>query len=1043
MAAPQLAVTEATVTRLRRQTELPLQALWRRHEGDLAPDQAADPGFWSTCEPVQLNDKGNIAWPRGRQVIWLGLVWETPVAFDRWPLAGADLRLTLTWWADQAQVFIDGVCRREGDLFDALTRLQLPEPAQPGRCWLITLRLVSPGHDDGGLVQSALVAETPTATVPEPGFVADELATLCRFAPHLGRDPAELEQACAAFDPEVLTDRDRTASALMALRDRLQPWSAPLRQRCIRLLGHAHLDLAWLWPVAETWRAAERTFESVLALQQDYPELLYTHSTPALYAWVQQHRPDLFARIRAAIANGQWELAAGLWLEPELNLTGAESLVRQLQWGQTYAREQLQVADRIAWLPDIFGFPPQLPQLLRQAGVRYFVTQKLRWNDTNPYPHELFRWRSPDGSEVLALMSAPIGTDTDPVKMADYAATWEERTGLRDCLWLPGVGDHGGGPTREMLERVARWQRSPFFPRLEFGTAHAFLEELERLLELPVVEGDLYLELHRGCWTAHLDQKQFNRRAERSLRQAETWATVARTLLGRDYPQQALDAAWERALFNQFHDILPGSSIPEVYADANPQWRLAIATAEQERSAALEALAAAVTLPEPPRPGLQPRLVVNPLPWPSTQVLPGSGVWFDGSGQALPSDGCSVQVSVPGLGWQLAWVDPAAAPETPVTDLVAHTDAEGFSLGNAHLSARLDGQGRLVSLRGSDGRETLAGPANDWCCFRDQGQFWDAWNIDPAYEQHPLEALTTLSLTWVEQMPLRLVLRRELTWGTSRFRQDYILDADSPLLRIETWADWQERHVLVKLAFPTTVQATEYWADLPAGAIARPTRPLTPEEQAQWEAPAQTWVDLSDERGGLALLLDGRHGFDCREGQLRLSILRGSTWPDPDADRGEHCFAIGLYPHSGDWRAAAVPRMAMAFSEPLSVIDHGIGSTPAGLPSSTSLLDLPQANLLPLALLPDSDSSGCLWRGVDMHGQATELDWRSPLWHPTGEQQDLVGQSVGEGLAIAPHRIATFRLSKKRATRKPPAEHQSSWSSKGSARPLDGGPKEV
>ena len=254
-----------------------------------------------------------------------------------------------------------------------------------------------------------------------------------------------------SLDWACVGDRNKFDGELVRLRDRLLPFSATIQQRQITLLGHAHLDLAWLWPVSETWDAAERTFKSVLQLQAEFPELIFSHSSPALYAWLEAHRSALFEAIQQQVAAGRWEVAAGLWVEPEFNVISGESLVRQVLYGQRYVEQKFGRASALAWLPDSFGFCWQLPQVLRQGGVRYFVTQKLRWNDTNPFPHEAFIWQAPDGTAIFSLHSAPIGEGIDPIKMADYACTWEQKTGLTEALWLIGVGDHGGGPSRDML----------------------------------------------------------------------------------------------------------------------------------------------------------------------------------------------------------------------------------------------------------------------------------------------------------------------------------------------------------------------------------------------------------------------------------------------------------------------------------------------------------------------------------------------------------------------------------------------------------------
>ncbi|MGB3615896.1 MAG: alpha-mannosidase, partial [Elainellaceae cyanobacterium] len=538
-------VIEAAIARLRHCSQRDLRGGWRGIEADLPLRDALDPQHWLSWVPVPLNAKGHVSWTSGKQVLWLGQAIAVPntlPANNGYPVNGLTLRLALRWWAEEAQVYVDGRLSQEGDIFDCFGRVLLHPSVEPGQNIHVALRLVSPGHDAGALVQSLALFEQPNASPDvfpqaspepspelglEPGFIADEMAVLLRVLQHC--DPDQLPvmaQALGRIPWDEVSNRPRFDAALAQIRQTLQPLGELVTQRQITLLGHAHLDLAWLWPIAETWGVAERTFESVLQLQDCFPELVFTHSTPALYAWIEAHRPALFRRICDRVQSGQWEIAAGLWVEPELTYVGGESIARQVLYGQRYTQERFGQHNRVAWLPDSFGFCGQLPQILRQGGIDYFASQKLRWNDTTTFPHEWFRWQSPDGSAVLGVNLPPIGTDIDPVQMASHLCDWETATGHQTALWLPGVGDHGGGPTADMLEQVRRWQRSPFFPQLAFGPVYGFLDQIPRD-DIPTWTQDLYLEFHRGCYTTHPDQKRWNRRCERQLYEAELFAALA------------------------------------------------------------------------------------------------------------------------------------------------------------------------------------------------------------------------------------------------------------------------------------------------------------------------------------------------------------------------------------------------------------------------------------------------------------------------------------------------------------------------------------
>ncbi len=384
---------------------------------------------------------------------WFCQTITVPSDLHGYPLEGLSLRVALTWWAELAQIFVNGELVQEGDLFDHSTRLLLSDAVKPGDEFTIALRLISPGHDDGALVRSLCLYEAPNfnsrvsfssddeiptvseqkpnSLTAEPGFIADELAILHLYLQTFAPDQLEdLANAVTQIDWSTLEAQNSKLlfdRSLTTLRDRLLPLSNFIKQRTIKLLGHAHLDMAWLWPISETWEAAERTFESVLKLQRDFPELIFCHSTPALYDWIEQNRPELFQSIQQQVKAGVWEPIGGLWVEPELNLISGESIARHILYGQRYFQEKFGSISPIAWLPDSFGFTWQLPQLLRQGGIDYFVTQKLRWNDTTKFPYEVFQWQAPDGTAIFSLMSAPIGEGIDPVKMATYACEWESK----------------------------------------------------------------------------------------------------------------------------------------------------------------------------------------------------------------------------------------------------------------------------------------------------------------------------------------------------------------------------------------------------------------------------------------------------------------------------------------------------------------------------------------------------------------------------------------------------------------------------------------
>ncbi|WP_017299580.1 alpha-mannosidase [Nodosilinea nodulosa] len=977
-----------TCDRLRSLSQRDVRSTW--HCGPIpSPPINPSENTWQTWPLAPLSDRGHITWPQGNVPLWLHQRFPWPADLNGYPLEGLTARLALRWWANRADIFIHGEHVQTGDIFDCWTRIVLTEAVVPGEWVDVSLKLLSPGHDQGALVQAELVFETAAENCPEPGFVADELEVLATYLAQF--DPSSLETLANALEQiawEAVGQRDRFHQSLLNLQESLLVFSPWLKQRTLQCLGHAHLDLAWLWPVAETWQAAEATFRSVLALQQDFPELTFSHSSPALFAWLEEHRPELFQTIQQQVKAGRWAIDAGLWVEPDLNLPGGEAIARQILYGQRYCLEKFGRTSAIAWLPDTFGFCWQLPQLLTQGGIRYFATQKLRWNDTNPFPHDLFTWQGPDGSEITAVTLPPIGTDIDPVAMAQYACQWEINTGCTDALWLPGVGDHGGGPTRDMLLKARRWASSPFFPTLTFGHAALLFDRLTSPspsiqnskfkiqnsltpplphsptppLPLPPWRDELYLELHRGCYTTHGDQKQYNRRCEDRLFQAELFAAIAAIYGLQPYPQAELEAAWKRVLFNQFHDILPGSSIPEVFEQANGEWQLALEAGDRILQTALTALAQRCPTAAPPHPDAVPVVLFNSLNWERSEVvaiaLPAELPHLhwqaqDASGQALLTqpgqpDALSLLVYVPGIpsvGFRLIWLIPskAASHDAMPTDWI---------LENEHLRAAIDAStGSVASLlHRATTTETFHGCGNQLQAFKDEGQYWDAWNIAPDYQDHPLEKFQLKGIEWVEYGPVRQTLRVVHTFNQSTLTQDYELDVGSPLLAVHTQVNWQETQVVLKAAFPLTVSAPQATYEIPFGAIARATTTATPQDAAKWEVPALRWADLGDGERGVSILTDYKHGFDATPSQLRLTLLKAPIWPDPGCDRGLQTFSYAIYPHAHGWQQAQTVQAARRFNLPIQPCLNCSAASPTQGATAASFLDLGDTSLVLAAL---------------------------------------------------------------------------------------------
>ncbi len=1092
-----VAIIEQVIVKLRQLVQLEVQQSWR----DITHLSIADPSSnlatvnLPECQTAVINEKGYITFPPGKQVKLLAQKIIIPQTLQGYLLSGLNLRLVLTWWAESAQILINGKLVQQGDLFDSSARVLITDNAQPGQEYLVTIRLVSPNHDIGALMRSHLIYEKSHLAEIDPGLVADELSVLLKYISQF--EPEHLDVLAAAldkFDWRNLENANRFVDDLAQLRSSLLPLAKNIKQRRFNLLGHAHLDMAWLWTTSETYEVAERTFKSVLSLQQDFSVLTFGHTSPALYQWIEHNRPELFNQIQNAVKSNKWEILGGMWIEPETNLVSGESLIRQLLYGQEYYQKKFGDICQVAWLPDSFGFTWQLPQIMHQCGIEYFVTGKLHWNDTTKFPLGCFWWESPDGTRLLTVMSPPNVTgvmDTNPITMTNYAVDWETQTGLQDIFWLPGVGDHGGGPTRDMLEVAAKWSNSPFFPEIRFSTAIDYLEKIaeekdresslgikSRLSkddlaprrrdaekntkgidatqeQFPVWKDELYLELHRGCYTNHAEQKRFNRYSERLLYQAELWSTLATLLCGDMFVSQPLFStmnriierasfcqedwqelvkiAWKKVLFNQFHDILPGTSIPEVFAEANREWSTAIAIGEHLLQNALRAIALNIELPEPPQADAQPVVVFNSLNWSRSEVvtikdpqfaIESATFWlYDDLGQEihLESDQAENKLTfwaanIPAVGYRLYWLcqqEINSNNPRKVTDFPSN-----YQLENQYLTVVVNPHtGDLDSIFDkTNNREILSQPGNKLQAFKDSGQYWDAWNIDPDYEQKQLPGTKLVSIEWIKS-GLTKSIRVIKKLNQSQFIQDYILESHSPILKIANLVNWQETQVMVKVEFPLNISSDIVTYEIPCGAIARTTTPKTEEEQAKWEVPALNWADLTDNEGkyGVSLLNDCKYGYDAKPNRLRLTLLRSSVWPDPQSDRGVHRFTYAIYPHQHSWKEAKTVQKGYELNTPMQTVLLNRDRDEAGfnqLPPKSELLNLSADNLVLMALKLSS-SQKIIMRCYEAHGESVTLQLKSDLNLQLDSLIDCLETEkakVEPINQIKPHKIVTFKL---------------------------------
>jgi alpha-mannosidase len=678
------------------------------------------------------------------------------------------------------------------------------------------------------------------------------------------------------------------------------------------LTGHAHIDLAWLWPLEETRRKIRRTFHTVVGLMDRYPELHFNQSSAQVYSWIEQDDPALFRRIKALVQANRWEPVGGMWVEPDGNLPAGESWVRQLLFGQRYFQNRLGRRVKVAWLPDSFGFTGNLPQLLLSAGIRFFFTHKLTWNEQNRFPHDLYWWEGIDGSRVLAHSFTNPDTGYNARLTAqEIGETWRNFSGkqMHDYSLLAfGYGDGGGGPSEEMLERFARLNEFPGLPRLKIGSVTEFYEKVSAE-SLPTWVGEQYLEYHRATFTTQGRVKYLHRRLEHALVETETAATLAYVWHRRPFPQEELHRLWQVLLLNEFHDILPGSSIHSVYETAHRQLTSALDEAIQVRERAL-AVNEPIEGARTPEEYLVWNLQLHDRPL-SVEIETSSSPQcanFDGRELAVQQlDGDRLLVVAEDCVVPALSAASLRLSQERVSSGISAVRASELEIENDHLLVRVNDDGTLTSIYDkSYGREILAGRGNQLWLFVDIPRQFDAWDLDVSYPSEGTELVAERVPEIVESGPCRGALRVFRRYDNIDIVQDYRLMKGSRVIEIYTRIRWHGRRRLLRALFPLAIRSHEVWAETAFGAIARPNHSNTPWDQARFEIPGHRWIDLSEPSYGVSLLNNGKYGHSAQGNVLGISLLRSPIYPDPYADEGNHEFTYAVYPHAGDWRHGTV-----------------------------------------------------------------------------------------------------------------------------------------
>lgn len=749
-----------------------------------------------------------------------------------------------------------------------------------------------------------------------------------------------LQDLATKLDLVSLQNGDTTKfyQSLNTVRKELKPISDFVKHYTLQFSSNAHIDAAWLWRKKETVEVAKRTFSAVMNMFKARPDFTYTQSQAGIYEWILKDYPDLFEQMQSYVKNGRWEISGGMWVEPDCNLPSGDSWARQILYGQKFFKNNFGVQAKIGWNPDSFGYNWNLPQFMLNGGLDAFITQKIGWNDTNVFPYRVFWWQSPDNSKILTYFPFDyVNTIDNPFRLVDWLRQFDANTGFKKMLILFGVGDHGGGPSLEMMARIDRLRELDIYPTIEFGTSQKYLDWLrtQDLKDLPTWNDELYLEYHRGTATTQSNTKKWNRVNEVLLTSAEKFSSIASLNVPNNYKND-LREAWKNVLFNQFHDILPGSGIREIYIDADADYNESFSLGNFVLKNSLDDISSKInTLKITNGKAV---VIFNPLSWERTDIAiinldqgdANNYSIFDLGGIEIPSqtiqkDKLSRQIifradKIPALGYR-TFIMRRTVGQKLNQSLNLKTIPDYKSPSPLLKEAAIENELYKVSVDLDSGwvksifdknlkKELLKGYGNKLQLLGEAPREWEAWNIRYSGIEFPSKFR---KVEFVENGPVRTVLRvyRDyLKPGTikefptedfpnSFFYQDIILYNGVDRIDFKTDVEWWEDRTMLKVAFPFAVEDTVATYEIPFGTIKRSTTLKAQWDKGKWEVNTQKWADVSNNDFGISLLNKSKYGYDTRGNVMRISLLRAPRWPDPTADRGNHSFEYSIYPHKG------------------------------------------------------------------------------------------------------------------------------------------------
>ena len=834
-----------------------------------------------------------------------------------------------------------------------------------------------------------------------------------------------LNQLVEAFRLVDFTNKNSEAyykslqTALDYLRDRLKGQGKPGVN--VTMLGHTHIDVAWLWRLRHTREKTARSFSTVNRLMEKYPEYIFIQTQPQLYDYLKEDYPDIYEHIKRRVAEGRWEPSGAMWVECDCNLASGESIIRQILVGKNFFKKEFDYESEFLWLPDVFGYSWALPQILKKSGVNTFMTTKISWNDTNRLPYDTFIWRGMDGSEVtthfvttteLNDVTYTYNGESRPYAIKGVWDNYRNKDLNRDLLISYGFGDGGGGPTREMIKYIEAAKLMPGIPNVETGRATEYFRKLNETIKenpyngyLPIWDGELYLEFHRGTYTSQGYNKKMNRFMEYKLREEEMLSVFAEKLFDKPYNREEFLKAWKIVLCEQFHDILPGSSIHEVYEDSHEEYERALKYIENATKAAK---ASFVTEKE------NAFTLFNQANWERDSIVKvPSGAetyeYTDSEENTLPSHRCGEQdhVYVKGLK-PLAFT---TITRTAKVENVAE-EFEENTVETPYYIVSWDDKGRLVRLydKGADREVIPEGKfANVFQIFEDKPRCFDAWELESTIDLKKEEIHCDGNIIKTKN-ELGYFIHFTYNYNNSKIMQTLCLYNDKRRIDFKTTVDWKESQKILKTAFSVDIRGVFARYDVQEGNIVRPITRNTSWEAAKFEVVAHKWADLSETGYGVALLNDCKYGYDIKEDTMRLSLLKSATDPDYSADCGTHEFTYSLYPHKEEWYNASLEEEAFDLNSPVVVLE---GASALG---NESLISFDAKNIVLDAFKKAENEEAYVLRFHEFTGRRGKINLKTGLKFDSWCEADLMENPLGEWkqtaieVEVKPYEIKTIML---------------------------------